>query len=98
MAKVIKYTPKSVASEWAEDAKTLAGLDEGQALVIEGDKSARVAFQRAARDEGYTARCVESSEVEEDKFEFTFIRAELRTRTAKPKDGEDAEAEVAEAE
>lgn len=87
MAEIIDYTPATAADQWAEDAKTLAGLDEGKAIRIKGGKGARVAFQKAARALDFTARCVgEATVTEPDKdgkggvYTFDFIATELRTR------------------
>lgn len=96
-AKIVDYTPTSAESVWAEDAKTLAALPKGKAIQIEGDKGARTAFQRAARDAGVTARCVKTEELDGEQFAYTFVATALRTREAKPKDA-DAVAAVADTE
>lgn len=98
-AEVFDYVPTSAPSEWAEDVAKLKALPEGKGLAIVGGKTARTAFQRAARDEGFTARCVSTTDLGDDQFKFGFIAAELRTRKTKDADADaDADAEVADTE
>jgi len=94
MAEIIDFKRPSAESKWAADAKTLAGLDEGKALVITGEKTDRTLFQRAARAEGVTAKCEVEEELEDGTFRFTFTATALRTRKRKGEADADADAEV----